>query len=250
MAEKSKNSSFFIITGVVFVLVAVGFVYTLIQSAQPEQGPEAIELALADEEEIEAAKTKSEAADESSVDVQAALADRILGDPNAPIKMSEHSSFTCGHCGVFHREDFKPFKEAYIDTGKVYLVFSDFPLNAPALHASMAARCLPEDKYFDFVQMLFDTQEDWAYENHYMGILKKKAQNYGLDKAKFESCVSNKELQQGILARQRASKGQWNIKATPSFVINNKTTITGGRSFEELKKIIEEAEAGQEGGTP
>ncbi len=97
------------------------------------------------------------------IDTAAAISDRILGDPNAPIKISEHSSLTCGHCGNFHKGTFKELKKRLIDTGKAYLVFSDFPLNGPAMHASMVARCLPQDQYFDFLQMLFETQDECAY---------------------------------------------------------------------------------------
>ena len=43
------------------------------------------------------------------IDVKDALKERILGNPNAPIKISEHSSFSCGHCGKFHNNVFKDF---------------------------------------------------------------------------------------------------------------------------------------------
>ena len=32
---------------------------------------------------------------------------RALGDPNAPVKISEHSSLTCSHCGVFQPDVFE-----------------------------------------------------------------------------------------------------------------------------------------------
>ncbi len=181
----------------------------------------------------------------SGIDVEAALQDRIIGDINAPIKISEHSSFTCGHCGNFHRRSFKAIKEQLIDTGKAYIVFSDFPLNAPALHASMIARCLPHDKYFDFVEMLFEDQEMWAYEADYIKFLQFKASEYGLDTKGIKACLNSDALRDGILAGMSAARTQWNINSTPSFVVNNKTTLSGALSPEVFIQKVNEAVKGE-----
>jgi protein-disulfide isomerase len=180
-----------------------------------------------------------------SIDVNAALSDRILGSTSAPVKISEHASFTCGHCGDFHRETFAQLKKEYIDTGKAYLVFSDFPLNAPAVQASMVARCLPQDKYFDFVSLLFEKQQDWAFNPNYLDYLKAEAAKAGLDEAHFQACIQNKELQEGIVNRMKGVQAQWNINSTPSFVINNRNTVSGAIPIEEFKKLIEAELAGQ-----
>ena len=154
--------------------------------------------------------------------------------------ISEHASFTCGHCGDFHRETFAKLKKEYIDTGKAYLVFSDFPLNAPAVQASMVARCLPQEKYFDFVSLLFEKQQDWAYNPNYLDYLKVEAGKAGLDEAHFQACIQNTELQEGIVNRMKGVQAQWNINSTPSFVINNRNTVSGAIPFEEFKKLIED----------
>lgn len=174
-----------------------------------------------------------------TIDVNAALSDRILGNAYAPLKISEHASFTCGHCGAFHRETFDQVKTDYIDTGKAYLVFSDFPLNQAALHASMVSRCLPADKYFDFVHMLFTEQEKWAYDSNYKEFLKARAGENGLDEAHFNACLENKELQDGITNRMKGVQQQWNITSTPSFVLNNKNTISGALPYVEFKKHLD-----------
>ncbi|MCF8496560.1 MAG: DsbA family protein [Alphaproteobacteria bacterium] len=179
------------------------------------------------------------------IDPKAALAERVLGDTSAPVRIAEHSSFSCGHCGNFHRNIFEAFKAAYIDTGKAYLVFSDFPLNAPALHASMLARCLPQDRYFDFVAGLFRDQEQWAYDANYLEILKAKAAENGLNADLFKECINNEEIRNGIISRMQAAGAQWNISSTPSFVVNNKVVVSGGSTIEEFSKNIDDAIAGK-----
>lgn len=174
-----------------------------------------------------------------TIDVNAALSDRILGNASAPLKISEHASFTCGHCGAFHRETFDQVKKDYIDTGRAYLVFSDFPLNEAALHATMVSRCLSADKYFDFIHMLFVEQEKWAYDRNYKDFLRAKAAENGLDEAHFNACLENKELQDGITNRMKGVQQQWNITSTPSFVLNNKNTVSGALPYAEFKKHLD-----------
>ncbi len=186
----------------------------------------------------------------SDFDLEHAMTERILGNPRAPIKISEHSSLTCGHCGHFHDDVFPELKKAYIDTGKAYVVFSDFPLNAPALHASKVARCVADERYFEFINMLFAAQEEWAYEPNYMEYLEEKAGEFGVDQVLFETCVNDKELQDSIVDRIRAVQAQWDVNATPSFVINNQITISGAHSFEEFDKKIQDALVEIQNGAP
>ncbi len=169
------------------------------------------------------------------------LKDRVLGFPSAPIKISEHSSLTCSHCGKFHRESFEQLKNEYLATGKASLVFSDFPLNAPALYASMVTRCVAEENYFDMVQDLFETQDEWAYNVKYLDYLKETANSYGLPEELFKECVKNEELRQGLLSQMQDAQRASEITSTPTFVINDSGHINGALPFAEFKSAIEAA---------
>ena len=46
-------------------------------------------------------------------------ADMTLGDPKAPVKITEYASASCTHCATFNNEVFPALKAKYIDTGKV-----------------------------------------------------------------------------------------------------------------------------------
>jgi len=243
---KNSDKKLFIGLGALFLILAVAYGLSLgpVETNEPEMNDaevEEVEEAFnADDNSAVPAETVIEAA-VSTFNLDSAQKERILGDTSAPIKISEHSSFSCGHCGKFHRETFGQFKAAYIDTGKAYLVFSDFPLNAPALHASMATRCVAEDRYFDFVDDLFATQDEWAYEQNYLNLLEAKAANYGLDKASFADCVRSDELQKALLKRMKGVQEQWKVSSTPTFVVNNQEVISGGHAFPEFEKAIQDA---------
>ena len=145
-----------------------------------------------------------------------------------------------------------------MDTGKAYLVFSDFPLNGPALHASLATRCIQDDEqYFQAVEELFAKQNEWAYTNDYFTPLKAIVSKYGIDGDVFKACVQSEDLQTGLLNKVRATQQQFGVNSTPSFVVNNAVTVSGGTSYEEFNKILESAvaesqnpAAGSEEGSP
>ncbi|MFP4313195.1 MAG: DsbA family protein [Alphaproteobacteria bacterium] len=190
--------------------------------------------------------TQSTAGSAVSIDVEEALSERAMGDPNAPVVMREFASLTCGHCGTFHKETFDQIKEQYIDTGKVYFIFTDFPLNGPALHAGMIARCLPEGRYFNFLNMLFKSQEDWAYEPTYLTYLRQNAALAGLGNDAFDACISNEELREGLTNAMRRAQQGYSVSSTPTFVFNEDNVVTGARDFAFFKNIIEEELSGAE----
>ena len=89
------------------------------------------------------------------------LGDRVLGQADAPVVMVEYASATCPHCAEFHAKVLPLIKTEYIDTGKVRFIFREFPLDQAALGAFMLARCVPEDKYFATIDLMFRRQAIW-----------------------------------------------------------------------------------------
>ncbi|MFP6747708.1 MAG: thioredoxin domain-containing protein, partial [Alphaproteobacteria bacterium] len=65
-----------------------------------------------------------------------AKGDMAIGATDAPVTIIEYASMTCPHCANFHMGPFKELKAEYIDTGKVRLIFREFPLDALALQAA------------------------------------------------------------------------------------------------------------------
>ena len=235
MASKPRVSTYVMIA--VGILAIGAFALSKYLDYQIKNFPEV----MAQDAAVTETDTPNAESASADLDLEALLKPRILGNPSAPIKISEHSSLTCPHCSDFHKNVFSDFKKAYIDTGKAYLVFSDFPLNAPALQASAIARCVPEERYFDFVNTLFDEQKDWAYSNDYASFLKTKAGEYGVSAEKFDACLNSTELRDGIVAGIKAAQSQWDINSTPSFVVNNQITISGAHDFAGFDKNIQDA---------
>jgi protein-disulfide isomerase len=172
--------------------------------------------------------------------VEAMLADRILGKPDAPITIVEYASLTCVHCAAFDKEVLPKLKENWLDTGKAKLVFRDFPLDGLALRAAMMARCLPPERYFPVVDILFKGQESWARARDPLAALSGIARLSGLSQEGFDACMKNEELQKGILARAFEGQKQHKVEATPSFLIQGEL-FRGAASYEQLDELLKKA---------
>jgi len=177
------------------------------------------------------------------LDTETALADRVLGDDNAPLTIIEYSSLGCPHCMVFHRDTFPMIKKDYIDTGKVRVIFRDYPLGARAMAAAMIARCAPEARYFGMVDLFFMKQEEWSHAEDVIAALSKVAKFGGMSGDDVTMCLQNQALLDGIRGRAEDAQGDYEIAATPSFVLveEDNQMISGALPIEDFRDAIEKA---------
>ena len=166
------------------------------------------------------------------------LPEKALGAEDAPVTIVEYASMTCGHCADFHAGTFKELKERYIDTGKVRFVFREFPLDPLAAATFMLARCAPEDRYFDVVDMFFETQPVWTRTNDPVGELYKLARQAGFTQASFQACLTNQELLDGINAVKDRAASEFGVSSTPTFFINGEL-FRGNRPIEDFAEKID-----------
>ena len=162
----------------------------------------------------------------------------ILGNIEAPITMIEYASMSCPHCAAFHLETLPIIKKEYIDTGKVKLIFRDFPFNLPALQGSMITKCVGEDLYFKYLDALFSLQKKWVKSKGSRESLFNILSNTGMTKEEFDGCLNNKDLENKILSHQIRAHEEYNIKTTPSFIING-TLIEGNKSIDTFRKTFD-----------
>ncbi|MDJ0930297.1 MAG: DsbA family protein [Breoghania sp.] len=165
------------------------------------------------------------------------LQDMSLGKPDAPVSVIEYASLTCSHCAHFEETGFRHLKKEYIDTGKVYYIFRELPLDNLAFAASMLIRCSSTGNFFDINKLFFDKQRQWAFTKDPLGNLKAMAKQIGFTDKTFEECLKNQEILDGVSAsRERANK-EFGVNATPTFFINGEK-YPGALTVEQLDKII------------
>ena len=160
-----------------------------------------------------------------------------LGPEDAPITVIEYASMTCPHCATFHNDAFPELKARYIDTGKVRFIYREFPLDAVALRAAMLTRCAGPKRFFGFVEVLFRRQEHWARAKDPIAALARLGQVGGIGKKQFESCMNDRELGDSILERRLEGSNEFEVRSTPTFIINGKKH-SGQMNFQQFDRVL------------
>ena len=164
--------------------------------------------------------------------------DMALGDPDAPVTLIEFFSLTCPHCEWFHKNIYNRLKSDYVDTGKLRFVARDFPLNAPALQAAVLARCAGGERYFTFVDVLFQTFDDWASSRDYTEKLAQLGELGGVSRGRFEACLADKDVEDSIFRSIASAQAEHDVSGTPTLVVNG-DKYEGKMSFEALARHID-----------
>lgn len=90
---------------------------------------------------------------------------KSLGSKSAPITIEVFSDFQCPACRNFYETTLKLVIDNYVNTGKVYLVHRDFPLDMHPFsrQAARFANAAAELGQFESVERaLFDHQDTWS----------------------------------------------------------------------------------------
>ena len=165
--------------------------------------------------------------------------ERAVGSADAKVTVTEFFSLTCGHCAAFARTTLPQVKEKLVGTGKMRLVYWDYPLDQVALTAAMVARHLPAERYEPFILALLSTQDRWAFARGVNSTeeIWKMAALAGMNRAGFDKAIADTELRDWIIAQARTAQQQWKIDATPSFVVNGQK-FSGELSFDSFSKLV------------
>ena len=169
------------------------------------------------------------------------MAERVLGKPDAPVRVDEYVSLTCSHCAVFYTTILPELEKRYVETGKVRFVMHDFPIDGSALKAAAVARCMPRDMYFPFVKILYQNLATWAFGGgNPEANLIQYAKLGGLSEDRAKSCIADTALQDAIIAERTEATDKQKIEATPTFVINNGAeTIAGAEGVDKFAAVFD-----------
>ena len=166
--------------------------------------------------------------------------DFFIGELDAPITIIEYASMSCSHCADFHNNTLEDLKSEFVDTGKVKFVFRDFPFNYPALAGSMILRCVPNEFRYQYMNALYKLQNNWIRREHSdtKKELYKIMQSGGMQQVDFDSCLSDVNLENSILEGVMNAQKEFNIRSTPTFIVNG-VLYSGNRDIKEFRQIID-----------
>jgi protein-disulfide isomerase len=166
------------------------------------------------------------------------LGERSAGKPDAPVTVIEYFSLTCSHCATFHTQTWPQVKSRLVDTGKVRMVWRDFPLDQLALAGAVVARSLPAERYEGFVSALLASQDRWAFARgaDNIGEIAKIAALAGMSRAQVDAALADQALQRGILEARLKGQQEHNVTSTPTFVFGNRPH-PGAVSYERFAEL-------------
>lgn len=161
--------------------------------------------------------------------------DAFKGDPDAPITIVEFSDFQCPFCSRFYENTLPELKKEYIDTGKVKIVYRDFPLSfhPEAQGGAEAAECANDQgKFWEMHDKIFENQAIMGTSSY-----KAWAEELGLDTEQFNSCLDNGDKTAEVRADFAAGQAA-GVSGTPTFFINGQK-IVGAQPFSVFKQAID-----------
>ena len=162
-----------------------------------------------------------------------------VGNNDAKITIIAFESLTCSHCANFHKNVYPQLKEEYLDTGLAKIEFRHFPLDIAAFNASKVAQC-KNDGNSDILESLYLNQQKWVKGSTVEEANKNlqiflKSEGFNVN---FESCVSNKNIEEFVLNDRIDGAKNFKIQATPTIIINNKK-FEKTLNYKNLKKALE-----------
>jgi protein-disulfide isomerase len=149
---------------------------------------------------------------------------RELGDKNAPLRIDLFSDFTCKYCKTFHEKTLPRIIAEYVDSGKAYLVFHEFPLSGKGHEyskqsAACAAAAVRIGKYGQIADALFASQATWSEDGR---VLEAIAAVLSPDEQKTVAALISDETILNEIQQDFTAARAMQVDRTPTAVVSRK----------------------------
>lgn len=180
-----------------------------------------------------------------------------MGNPDAPVKLVEFLSLTCGHCAAFAGEALPALKQQ-VREGRVSLEYRNYVLNHYDVAATVLSRCAPRSRYFALTEAFLAEQPGWTAKIQALTPaqaaevevdptpasvrriadllgLREIAARHGVTPAMADACLGDaKRIDQLLVMGQSAES--LGIVSTPSFILNG--TVIGPQDWNSLGLVL------------
>ncbi len=131
----------------------------------------------------------------------------LVGNPDAPVTLTEYVSYTCPHCRDFAVQGEGVLKLGYVQTGKLRYEYRNAIANPADLAATMLARCGDPAKFPGNHAALMAAQPQFNALRRLATKAQQDRWNYGDKAARRRSVASDLHLYE-ILERRGYSRGE------------------------------------------
>lgn len=169
----------------------------------------------------------------------AAPGDMVMGSPAASTQLVVFASPSCPHCAHWWTDELPAIRKAYIDTGKVRLVFREFLTQPPefAAAAFLLARRMGQARYFEVLDAVFARQAAIFQSGELFEGLQAIGTSFGLTEAQFAAALSDQKALDAVNARSEIGGVRDKVQGTPTFILNGRK-IPGELTADSLKAAL------------
>ena len=187
----------------------------------------------------------------------------VQGNPNAPIKLVEYASHTCGHCAEFAEASAEPLRTRYIDTGKVSYEIRNQIHDPIDLTFAVLARCAGPEAFHAFAEQGWGNLEAMFAQVQANGAALEAAgqaqgaarfdgvaqaaglydffAQRGVSRDQARTCLAKTDTATQIAANSDSQSQELNVTGTPTFFINGKNV--GTQTWATLEPMLQRAGA-------
>jgi len=195
---------------------------------------------------------------------QTAEGGMLMGNPNAKVKLVEFSSLTCPHCAHFAENGAPKLIADYVKSGQVSFEFRNFVRDPLDIAMALIARCNGAGpQFFALSDALFKEQkaifervqatppaelqaladlppaQQFGRYAALAGLPVIAARN-GLPTNKSAQCLADQGATERLVAMNSDASSTYDIKGTPTFLINNKVVDLGSISEDKVWDALEQ----------
>jgi len=175
----------------------------------------------------------------------------ILGSESAQITIVEFGDYQCPFCQKWNQNTKPLIEKNYIVTGKIKLVYVDFPIIGPdSIKAHAGSYCADEQGlYWQYHDFLYSNQgqenNGWTNQNNLKNLV---SGINGLDSDSFSKCLDSGKYEDRVKENKNIATKN-GATSTPYFIIiepdGNRIPISGAQPYSVFQKTIEEILARQ-----
>ena len=179
-----------------------------------------------------------------------------MGNPDAPVKLVEYGSLTCGHCAEFSEEGSEPLRERYVKSGQLSWEFRPYLLFPSDPGVSMLLKCQGAGPFFRLTDQLYADQRNWASKLQQLSNAEQEQlqamtpqqravalvratgidqffRQRGMPQSKIDACLADTSALQQLAALTDRGNRE-GVTGTPTFFING-SIAEGASSWETLE---------------
>ncbi len=186
----------------------------------------------------------------------------VLGNPEAPAKLTEFVSYTCPHCATFQKQSDAPLRIAYVMPGKVSVEVQHVVRDPVDLTVAMLTNCGEPAGFFKRHHIFLHEQEKWLARMPSMSDLQKQrwahgavpvrlravARDFGFyalmeqrgyTRVRVDTCLGDMKMAEKLIS-QTQDATRLGVPGTPSFAING-ALIENVHDWDSLKPWLKAA---------